>query len=54
MKKHSPWLSDLPVTSDWIKLRSLGLEVKFLANSSAINISIVKTSLIDKLKIVIF
>lgn len=32
MKKHSPWLSDLPVTSDWIKLNSLGLEVKFLAN----------------------
>ena len=33
MKKHSPWLSDLPVSSDWIKL-SLGLEVKFLANSN--------------------
>lgn len=32
MKKHSHWLSDLPVTSDWIKLNSLGLEVKFLAN----------------------
>lgn len=32
MKKHSPWLSDLPVTSDWIKLNSLGLEVKFLVN----------------------
>ena len=34
MKKHSPWLNDLPVTSDWIKLKSLGLEVKFLVNSN--------------------
>ena len=33
MKKHSPWLSELPVSSDWIKIDSLGLEIKFLGNT---------------------
>ena len=34
MKKHSPWLNNLPISSDWIKLNSIGLEVKFLGNSN--------------------
>ena len=34
MKKHSPWLSDLPVSSDWIEIESLGLEIKFLGNTN--------------------
>ena len=57
MKKHSPWLSDLPVTSDWIKLRSLGLEVKFLANLSDNSIlsqlsANIPSSNVDKLTII--
>ena len=57
MKKHSPWLSDLPVTSDWIKLRSLGLEVKFLANSNGNSIfsqlsANIPSSDVDKLTII--
>ena len=57
MKKHSPWLNDLPVTSDWIKLKSLGLEVKFIANLSGNSIfsqlsAIIPTTDVDKLTII--
>ena len=57
MKKHSPWLNDLPVTSDWIKLKSLGLEVKFLANLSGNSIfsqlsANIPTTDVDKLTII--
>ena len=57
MKKYSPWLSDLPVTPDWIKLKSLGLEVKFLSNSNGNSIfsqlsDNIPSSDVDKLTII--
>ena len=57
MKNHSPWLGDLPVTSNWINLMSLGLEVKFLANYNGNSIfsqlsDNIPSSDIDKLTVI--
>lgn len=33
IRKHSPWLMDLPVTEDWINFESIGLQLKFIGNT---------------------
>ncbi len=33
IRKHSPWLMDLPITEDWINFENLGLQLKFIGNS---------------------
>ena len=57
MRKHSPWLSELPVSSDWVNIDSLGLEMKFLGNSKSNSIfsqlaSNIPNSEIDELTII--
>ena len=37
MRKHSPWLAELPTISDWIKLDSIGAEIKFIGNTTQSN-----------------
>ncbi|WP_271424776.1 hypothetical protein [Aequorivita sinensis] len=38
IRKHSPWLEELPVTNAWVNLESLGMELKFLANTNQASI----------------
>jgi len=57
MKKYSPWLNDLPVSSDWIKLKSLNIDVKFISNNDGNSIfsqlsTNVPSSDVDKLTII--
>jgi HKD family nuclease len=33
IRKHSPWLMELPVTEDWINFESIGLQLKFIGNN---------------------
>ena len=35
IRKHSPWLNELPGSTGWISLESLGLDVKFVANDNS-------------------
>ena len=34
MRKQSPWLAELPIGDDWIKLESLNTQIKFIGNTT--------------------
>lgn len=33
IRKHSPWLEELPIADSWINIQSLGIEAKFVSNT---------------------
>jgi len=40
IRKHSPWLDELPKANSWINIESLGIDLKFLANTDQASIYI--------------
>jgi hypothetical protein len=38
MRKYSPWLAELPIANEWIKIGSLNTQIKFIANAAKTSI----------------